>query len=235
LEIGCGQGDTTAVLANMVGAQGRIVAVDLADPSYGAPSTLGQAARKITASPLGDRIEYHFNFDVLAAENAFPEDAFDAIVLAHCTWYFDSLDRLREVLTRIRPWSRRLCLSEWDLMPRSIDQLGHLLAVLIQGQVEAHKAFSLANVRSPYSREALGLILQESGWSVESETRVDASDLQDADWEIASCLADSLREAEELFLAPKLQALIASQIDVLRRLAADGPSHPLPSYALVAV
>ncbi|MEV6669497.1 methyltransferase domain-containing protein [Streptomyces sp. NPDC051162] len=41
LEVGCGQGDMTAVLAEAVGPQGRVVAVDIADSSYGTPVTLG--------------------------------------------------------------------------------------------------------------------------------------------------------------------------------------------------
>ena len=32
LEVGCGQGDMTAVLAEAVGPEGRVVAVDIADP-----------------------------------------------------------------------------------------------------------------------------------------------------------------------------------------------------------
>ena len=35
LELGCGQGDCTTVLANAVGEQGRVVAVDPADLDYG--------------------------------------------------------------------------------------------------------------------------------------------------------------------------------------------------------
>lgn len=36
LELGCGQGDCTTVLASAVGEQGKIVAVDPAELSYGA-------------------------------------------------------------------------------------------------------------------------------------------------------------------------------------------------------
>jgi ubiquinone/menaquinone biosynthesis C-methylase UbiE len=35
LEIGCGQGDMTAVLAAAVGPAGRVTAVDIASPDYG--------------------------------------------------------------------------------------------------------------------------------------------------------------------------------------------------------
>ncbi|MBB2480858.1 hypothetical protein H5P36_11700 [Bacillus sp. APMAM] len=43
LEIGCGQGDTTAALADAVGVNGNVVAMDVASPDCGAPLTLGQA------------------------------------------------------------------------------------------------------------------------------------------------------------------------------------------------
>jgi ubiquinone/menaquinone biosynthesis C-methylase UbiE len=35
LEIGCGQGDCTAVLASIVGSSGHVTAIDPADLSYG--------------------------------------------------------------------------------------------------------------------------------------------------------------------------------------------------------
>lgn len=40
LEIGCGQGDTTAVLAELVGESGHVTAVDPADLSYGTVAQL---------------------------------------------------------------------------------------------------------------------------------------------------------------------------------------------------
>jgi SAM-dependent methyltransferase len=198
LEIGCGQGDTTAVLADAVGKRGRVIAVDAAEPTYGAPITIGDSARHLSDGPLGSLIKFRYGFDVLDPENAFPDDAFDAIVLAHCTWYFDSLDQLRQTLRQIRPWAPRLYLSEWDLEPRALDQTAHLLAVLIQGQIEAYRSQSTANVRTPYSREALRGMLAGTGWAIDSETLVDASALDDAAWEIDACLGDSLPEADRL-------------------------------------
>src|SRR5579871_6302567 len=58
LEIGCGQGDMTAVLANAVGESGFVLAVDSAPPSYGAPFTLREATDRIKATSLGPRIEF---------------------------------------------------------------------------------------------------------------------------------------------------------------------------------
>ena len=60
LEIGCGQGDTTAVLAAAVGSTGRVTAVDPAARSYGTPVTLGQSADHLLRGPLGSRIDFRF-------------------------------------------------------------------------------------------------------------------------------------------------------------------------------
>ena len=234
LEIGCGQGDTTAALADAVGGRGRVIAVDVAAPSYGAPITIGDSARHLSAGPLGPRVKFSFGFDVLDPQNAFPDDAFDAIVLAHCTWYFDSLDQLRGTLRQIRPWAPRLYLSEWDLEPRVLDQTAHLLAVLIQGQIEAYKTHSSANVRTPYAREALRGMLAEAGWEIGSEALIDASELADAAWEIAACLEESLPAATRLELPSRVRTLLASQGEVLRRIAEREGNRPLPAYAIAA-
>lgn len=154
LELGCGQGDMTAVLAEAVGPKGRVVAVDVAAPSYGAPVTLGESAARLAAGPLGPRIDFRFATDVLDPSVDFPESTFDHVVFAHCSWYFTSLGHLRDTLARVRPWARRLWFTEWDLTPTSDDQLAHLLAVLIQGQIEAAGSHGQGNVRTPFSREA---------------------------------------------------------------------------------
>ncbi|MEW8988050.1 MAG: methyltransferase domain-containing protein [Bacillus sp. (in: firmicutes)] len=57
LEIGCGQGDTTAVLAYMVGEKGQVHGVDLASPNYGAPITLGDSMKHLQKSQLGKQLK----------------------------------------------------------------------------------------------------------------------------------------------------------------------------------
>lgn len=232
LEVGCGQGDTTAVLADRVGPSGHVTAVDLADPSYGAPVTLGESARTLKEGPLGDRIDFRFRYDVLAHD--FAPDVYDAVVLAHCTWYFDSLDRLAQTLRAVRPLAKRLCLSEWDLEPRSFDQFGHFLAVLIQGQVESFKVESEANVRSPYSREAILPLLHETGWEVVTDLLVETSALADGAWEVDQCLRGVARELDTTGVPTKFQAFLRSQLDVLLRLDRATSLRPLPAYAMVA-
>ena len=239
LEIGCGQGDMTAVLAAAVGASGRVVAVDSADPSYGAPVTLGESAAFLGASPLGSRIDFRFGTDVL--DPGFGKDlgdvvgdGFDHVVLSHCSWYFDSGDQLRRTLDRARQLARRLCFAEWDLRPTGLDQLPHLLAVLVQGQTEASGARGTGNIRAPFSREQLGRTLDATGWQLASEETLDVAGLQDADWEIANCrqYVEALRPQ---FLLTGLQAeFLDSQLDLLNALARDHGNTPLPSYALTA-
>lgn len=47
LEVGCGQGDTAMLLAESVGSNGRVVAVDSAPSEYGEPRSLGESHQEI--------------------------------------------------------------------------------------------------------------------------------------------------------------------------------------------
>ena len=225
LEIGCGQGDTTAVLA-ATGA--TVIALDPAPPGYGAPFTLGAATAHLAASSLGERIEFRLATDPLAAE--FPDDAFDAVVLAHCAWYFPSVETLRRTLERVRSWANRLLLSEWDLAPTP-DSLAHLLAVVVQGEVEAYRPASESNVRTPLTRARLRSLVEASGWRVVRDETVDSSGLDDGRWEVESCLRASLEASAALGLPPRLQDFLGTQVEILR---AMGPGRSLSSFALVA-
>jgi hypothetical protein len=136
---------------------------------------------------------------------SFPDDAFVAVVLAHGAWYFDSLDQLSRTLERVQGWATRLCFAEWDLEPATLDQVAHLLAVLIQGQVEGYKRESDANVRKPFSRTRLLDLVSEAGWMVSEEFRVDMGNLRDADWELGHCLTSSLSEVGTIDIPPRIR------------------------------
>jgi SAM-dependent methyltransferase len=235
LEVGCGQGDMTAVLADAVGPGGHVLGVDIASPGYGAPVTLGESAAHLGATPLGERMEFRFEFDILDPAVLFPADDFDAVVLSQCSWYFASLDQLRHTLTRVRPWARRLCFAEWDLTPSDAGQLPHLLAVLIQGQIEAGGSHGDGNVRTPFSRQALLAILAGTGWQVDGQRTADTTGLQDADWEIDACLELLDDDGRLAALPPALADLVASQGDLLCQTARDGGNVPLPCYSVSAV
>ena len=57
LEIGCGQGDTTVVLADLVGEEGHIVAIDIAKGDY---DTKIRQARKFFDQ--GNKVRFSFQF-----------------------------------------------------------------------------------------------------------------------------------------------------------------------------
>jgi len=234
LELGCGQGDTTKVLARAVGREGRVLAIDTADPSYGGPVTIGEATRQVKASHVGGSIEFRLSFNVLDPAVRFTGDEFDFVVMAHSSWYFESLAQLGETLERIRPWARRLCFAEWDLLPKSPAQTAHLLAVLIQGQVEGFKSTSLANVRTPFPRSTAIRLLAETGWSVVTEDWIETTWLQDADWEIAACLAGAVREADAAGMPAKCVDFIRAETEALWEIAAPLHNRPLPCYSIVA-
>jgi hypothetical protein len=215
-------------------ANGHVTAVDRAAPEYGAPTSLGQATEHLKATPLGQRIDFHFHYDVLDLSHEFAPDAFDYVVLAHCSWYFDSLDQLRRTLRRVHPWAPVMCYSEWDMKPRTLDQVAHLLAVLIQGQIGSFNIASTRNVRTPFSRATLERLLPETGWIASSEAAIDTYLLKDADWEIEDCLRSCASEAEALNLPLKQQEFLGSQLDILRSMASKSGNRPLPSYWIVA-
>ena len=127
LEIGCGQGDTTAVLAHTVGDTGFVHGIDIASPDYGSPVTVGDSINFLKNSPLGNRIKVDFEMDILTDEVEFPEKSFDYIVLSHCSWYLRSPEEFLEILKKIQKWTNVLCFAEWDTRVQSNEQLPHFL------------------------------------------------------------------------------------------------------------
>gem|GEM_PF-600128 len=236
LELACGQGDATRALAEAVGPRGRVTAVDVApDPGDGAPETVGGARARLLASPLGPRLDIRLGCDPLDPALDFPDDAFDEAVLVHGGWYFRDLCTLQQTLSRVRRWSPRLRVAEWDLQPRRFGQVPHHLAAVLQGLVEGGNPESEANVRTPFSRDGLLSLLAAAGWSVTEVLDLDTAGLQDAEWEIDNCLSSSLEERALSRLPAPIRAVAVAQGDVLRALSASVVPEPLPAYAVTAV
>ena len=234
LEIACGQGDMSAVLARAVGDRGHVTSVDIASPDYGAPLTLGEATALLQAGPLGERLSFRLQTDLLDEAITFAPDAFDAVVLAHGAWYFADLEQLRATLRRVRQWAPRLHFAEWDLEPQTFAQIPHLVAVLLQGLIEGYHPDSIANVRTPFSRQQFHAILAETGWKVTDEFRADTSALQDGAWEVDLALHDVLPTLDGLPIPHGVRDQLRSQGDLLRSLTAVPQLGTLPSYALSA-
>ncbi len=230
LEIGCGQGDTTAVLANAVGPTGTVVAIDAGPPTYGSPITIGESMHGLIEGPLGDRIEARMPYDLLAT-NEFDDDAFDMVVLAHCTWYFASMDQLRETLRRAHRLAPRLGLSEWDIQAADDASLTHRLAIQIQAEIGTWLPSDQSNIRTLTTRDEAIAMLEGAGWEIDSAVTVDSRSLDDGKWEVAACLVT----AESLDMVPtNARAKIEADLDALRIARTRDGACSLRSFALVA-
>ncbi|TWT01572.1 class I SAM-dependent methyltransferase [Planomicrobium sp. CPCC 101079] len=234
LEIGCGQGDTTAVLAHLAGEAGRVHGIDIAPADYGMPITLGDAIGKLKQSRLGERIRVDFETDILSEKIEFREKEFDAIVLSHSSWYMQSADELEAVLKKLRGWGKKLCFAEWDMRVSRIDQYPHFLSVLIQAQYEAFKETSESNVRTLFTPDSLRPIAKQAGWTITAEESIDSPDLQDGEWEVQQLLADFEAKTEAFGRMPvKLKGLIESEMGLLKHALTSGPIKPLAAFAFI--
>lgn len=235
LEIGCGQGDTTAVLAYVVGENGLVHGIDIGTRSYGSPLTLGEASDYLMNSPLGKQIQMDFEIDLLSPHVNFPEKSFDYVVLSHCSWYFRSSEEFNSILTKIRKWGKKLCFAEWDTRIGKIEQYPHLLSILIQAQYESFKQNSDSNVRTLFTPNDIKVITGASGWTIIDEKTISSPELQDGMWEVYKTLDEFDLELRKIIDMPaKLNGLIQSEIKILEESMKSNQIKPLSIFAFVA-
>ncbi|KAE8221453.1 hypothetical protein CF319_g5194 [Tilletia indica] len=202
LEVGCGQGDMSIVLAEMVGEGGHVVAIDPAPLTYGAPMNLGQAQGVLKSSAVGSRLTFlradvptFFSSSSPAQELTSNSDLpFEAAVLAHCIFYFPSEAELLKTLTTLRRAGdiKHLCLAEWTLNASNPTAVPHLLAILAQSFLPKAEA----NVQTIFSPTQLKRLAESAGWKLKSESVITNPTLQDGRWEVDMTL-DFQREREE--------------------------------------
>ncbi|KAK4496287.1 hypothetical protein PRZ48_012267 [Zasmidium cellare] len=198
LELGCGQGDCTVVLADAVGEEGSVVAVDPAPLDYGSPYTLGQSQSHISQSPLGPRITF-IQADPLSYLTTHPTTTpFTATLLIHSLFYFPSPATILQTLTALRAHSTRLHLAEWSLLASDPASQPHVLAVLAQAALECRKPESTSNIRTVLSPKRLTELAVQAGWRLEREGFVQpGEEVLDGVWEVKACLSERFgREVE---------------------------------------
>ncbi|KAK7961194.1 hypothetical protein PG988_012408, partial [Apiospora saccharicola] len=163
LEIGCGQGNATAVLAEAVGEGGSVDAVDPAPPDYGSPYTLAQAQSHLSANPVvGGRITWHRATPESFLQQTLADgQIWDVAVLAHCIWYFASPAVLAAILSALHGRARRLCIAEYALQATEPAAVPH-----VDGDVGGSKpeGQSEGNIRSPMGPAAIVGVAREAGW-----------------------------------------------------------------------
>ncbi|MFS0749321.1 class I SAM-dependent methyltransferase [Oceanobacillus sp. 1P07AA] len=210
IEIGCGQGDTTAALADAVGESGRIVAIDIAKGDYGAPLTLDQANKVIKLSPLGDRISFYLDTDFLEFET---KETFDMAILSHSSWYFNSNIQLQNHLKKLRQITKKLCVAEWDLAYSNKKQRPHFLAASILA-LYSNFVSNDGNIQHLFDKRQIQTYIEDAGFNIYDQCTVDASYLQDGQWEIsyANSLSESFSDA-----SPMIQTLVQSYYGLMNQ------------------
>ncbi|TFY82009.1 hypothetical protein EWM64_g2006 [Hericium alpestre] len=204
LEIGCGQGDCTAVLAELVGPEGHITAVDPGPLNYGkflshkhflvalpdmgvgvgSPFNLGQAQTHLSSGRLGSRIAWKQSDPIALLETDDME--YDLAVLVLCTWYFPSPAALLSTLQAVSKRVRTLCIAEWSLSSASGAGQTHILAALAQAALQVHIANSQSNIRTAMSPVVIKEMVEKAGWALKSETTIAPADhVLDGKWETA--------------------------------------------------
>lgn len=233
LEIGCGQGDTTAVLAYHVGEQGRVHGVDIAPKTYGSPVTIGQSIEYLQATDIGKRVVVDFETDILK-DNVTTQGHYDAVVLSNCSWYFSSHEQLLGVLKKLKQYGDKLCFSEYDMRISDMKQYAHFLAIMIQSQWEVCKESSLSNIRTLTSYADMIRLMELAGWQVQKQSTVHAKDMDDAKWEIAYTLSKASEAVNHEGISQKQKDLLNTQITLLQHQMENGDVEILSSFSIVA-
>ncbi|KAF2803812.1 SAM-dependent methyltransferase [Mytilinidion resinicola] len=201
LELGCGQGDTTAALAHLVGPTGHVTALDPAPLDYGAPVTLGEAQSHLSKGVYGDRItwvqaevvEWPEALEGLKKGGKGEEEGFvfDAVVLAHSIWYMAGRDVLGKIFEGLRGKTGRVCVAEWSLQASVPSQFPHVFAALTRAALEAQRTGSEENIQSPLAPVAIKEVAEASGWRVGSESVITPGEgMMDGEWELGTVRAE---------------------------------------------
>ena len=128
----------------------------------------------------------------------------------------------------------RVCFAEADLRIEQMEQVPHLLAVLIQAQIEAFKETSRANIRTLVGREDAIRLMERAGWRIVDEDRIVEPELQDGEWEIQYTLHEVLQEAEYMEGLPeKWGDLMQSMGELLQHFESKKMAAPLGSFILI--
>jgi len=219
LEIGCGQGDMTAVLASTL-PDARIVAIDPALLDYGSPETLGQAQARLSSHDIGTRIAFHQSHPVSWLEGR-EDGSYDAAIMCHCLWYFASKDEVPRVLEAARGKAKRLCIAEWALQAVGKQGQTHVSTALVRGTCESHILDSTQNIRSPLHPAQIKRVAEEAGWTLIRED-IWAPDprLEDAKWEVGMLLQDDgrkfLERARSNVADERVLVLLESMLHVVK-------------------
>ncbi|EHK22051.1 uncharacterized protein TRIVIDRAFT_151270 [Trichoderma virens Gv29-8] len=171
LEIGCGAGTCTSVLAVAVGPDGHVDGVDPGSPDYGAPITLAQGQTYISNSVVGDRITWR-NAEPTEFLKKNKDLNWDYVVMAECIWYYSYPNDLVKMLQALRERVTSFLVAEWALKATEPLAVPHLLAAITRASLEAHNPNSYHNIRCMLTPTNIKDIATATGWSFKEETTI---------------------------------------------------------------
>ena len=121
-----------------------------------------------------------------------------------------------------------ICIAEWDLDFAYMEQRAHFYAASILALYSSY-VNNEGNIQSVFHKSHIQQLLEEADFKVNVATSIDASYLQDGQWEKNE--ANSLRF--EFGHAPlKVQTLVRSYYELMN--APDGTARSLNSFILLA-
>ncbi|KAJ5109184.1 hypothetical protein N7456_005859 [Penicillium angulare] len=227
LEIGCGQGDCTLLLADLVGENGHVTAIDPASLDYGAPMTLGEAQAQLKASPLGNRITFkQATVEEFCQSN---DETYDCAVFARCLWYLSSPDMILSMLRSLQGRVRRVLIAEFllDIQGDSA-VLPHMLAVISLADINIGQPSDPwtgnDNVQSICSPKMICEMGRQAGWELEMESTIQAAEgLEDGRWEVGHVLSEKYAARVES-LTPEPRRVYAKMLlDAVKQSTAAQP------------
>ncbi|KAJ5176924.1 uncharacterized protein N7482_002801 [Penicillium canariense] len=238
LEIGCGQGDCTLVMAYLVGEQGHVTGIDPAPLDYGAPITLGQAQDKLKQSAIGDRITFHRSDLEGFLDSSASEPLYDFAVFARSTWYFPSAEALTPILVALRGRTKHLCIAEYATdIQGDIAALPHLLAAISQAEFNSrdNNLDRDDNIQSIITPQKIRELTLEAGWVLKKEDVIRSpEDQEDARWEVGRVLSEGYRVRSRSYGGASRQeyadALISAIEESKRALGPNPKLRTLPTW-----
>jgi ubiquinone/menaquinone biosynthesis C-methylase UbiE len=189
LDIGCGIGLQTLLLAEATAPGGHVTGVDIS------AELLDYARQKIVASPLADRITFK---EGDMNRLPFPDDSFDWVWSADCVGYpsGDLLSTLKEIVRVVRPgghvailaWTSQQVLPGYSLLETQLNATCSAYAPLLRGKnpeayfTRALRWFSEAGITEAAARTFVG----EVQAPLSQEQRTAMTSLLEMLWDVAS-------------------------------------------------
>ncbi|RKO83280.1 hypothetical protein BDK51DRAFT_23609 [Blyttiomyces helicus] len=217
LEIGCGRGEFTAVLADVVGPTGHVTGIDFGLVDEGTPITPHQSRTHLSSTILGPRITWTTTTPSPLTFLATPPTKYDIAVLAHSAWHTPNL---YETLAALSSLTSRLCIAEWSLSSSSGAGLPHILAVLAQAVIAPRNT----SVVSPIGIKQMA---REGGWMLETEAFVTPhEELRDARREVEALGSERFRTDLEGVGDEKRVGAVRALVDAARMGLREGGDVP---------